>query len=41
MGNIFKGQHEEDFVLELITLSNDILTSEMIYDIMMKTCCTF
>jgi hypothetical protein len=39
MGSILKRQNEEDFVLDLITLSNDTITIETIYDIMMKTSC--
>lgn len=39
MGNIFKSSSEEDFILDLIALSNDTLSSEVVYDIMMKTSC--
>lgn len=39
MGNLCSGKQEEDFILDLIGLSNDTLTSEIIYDIMMKTNC--
>jgi hypothetical protein len=39
MGNLLKPNHEEDLVIELITLSNDTLTTEQIYDIMMKSSC--
>ena len=41
MGNMFKGNREEDYILELIKLSNDTLSTEVIYDIMMKTNCKF
>ncbi|OMJ73279.1 hypothetical protein SteCoe_28061 [Stentor coeruleus] len=37
MGNILRSNTEEDYILQLITLSNDTISSETIYDIMMKT----
>lgn len=40
MGNILRSNTEEDYILQLITLSNDTISSETIYDIMMKTSCT-
>lgn len=39
MGNTFKSHTEEDMIMELITISNDTLTAETIYDAIMKSNC--
>ncbi|CAG9319436.1 CNB1_1 [Blepharisma stoltei] len=37
MGNAFRSQTEEDYIMELILLSNNSITAEEIYDTIMKT----
>jgi hypothetical protein len=39
MGNLLKSNHEEDLIVQLIMLSNDTITTEQAYEIMMKTSC--
>lgn len=41
MGNLLKSHHEEDLIVQLVTLSNDTVSTEQAYDIMMKTSCRF
>lgn len=41
MGNLLKSRHEEDLIVQLVTLSNDTVSTEQAYDIMMKTSCNF
>jgi hypothetical protein len=40
MGTMLSSNTEEEFVTKLINLSNSTLSSEMVYQIMMKSGCT-